>query len=101
VEFFLTALSGVAWSIVYIAAIRIGFKHETYAMPIAALTLNIAWESIYAFHDLATAPGLQGYINVVWALADVVILYTFFRYGRAELPAFVTRPASLPGGLRF
>jgi hypothetical protein len=29
-ELFLTALSGVAWTIGYIAAIRVGFKHETY-----------------------------------------------------------------------
>ena len=73
-ELFLTALSGVAWTIVYIASIRIGFKHETYAMPIAALSLNIAWESIYAIHDLVNAPGPQAYINLVWAFADVVIL---------------------------
>jgi hypothetical protein len=33
-EPFLTALSGVAWTVVYIASIRIGFKHETYAMPL-------------------------------------------------------------------
>src|SRR5258708_1590247 len=96
---FLTAVSGVAWTIVYIAAIRIGFKHRTYAIPIAALSLNIAWESIYSIHDLATAPGLQGYINLVWAFADVVILYTFFRYGRAELPTFVTRPAFIAWGV--
>ena len=98
-ELFLTALSGVAWTIVYIAAIRIGFKHETYAMPIAALSLNIAWEWIYSIHDLVNAPGPQAYINLVWALADVVILYTFFRYGRAELPKFVTRPAFIAWGV--
>jgi len=40
---------------------------------------------------LTTDPGLQSSINVVWALADVVIVYTFFRYGRSELPSFVTR----------
>ena len=95
----LTALSGVAWTIVYIEAIRIGFKQQTYAMPIAALSLNIAWESIYSIHDLATAPGLQAYINVVWALADIVILYTFFRYGRAELPTFVTGPVFIASGV--
>ena len=45
------------------------------------------------------APGPQAYINLVWALADVVILYTFFRYGRAELPTFVTRPAFIAWGV--
>jgi hypothetical protein len=95
----LTSLSGVAWTIVYIEAIRIGFKQQTYAMPIAALSLNIAWESIYSLHDLATAPGLQGYINLVWAFADIVVLYTFFRYGRAELPTFVTGPVFIAWGM--
>jgi hypothetical protein len=99
VEPFLTALSGVASSIVYIAAIQIGFKQKTYAIPIAALSLNIAWETIYAIHDLANAPGAQGYINLVWAFADVAILYTFFRYGRAELPTFVTKPAFVAWGV--
>jgi hypothetical protein len=88
---FLTALSGIAWTVVYIEAIRVGFAQRTYALPVATLALNIAWESIYSVWGLATEPGLQAYINLVWALADVVIVYTFFRYGRQELPSFVTR----------
>jgi hypothetical protein len=88
---FLTALSGVAWTVVYLEAIRVGFAQQTYALPVAALALNIAWESIYSVWALATDPALQAYINLVWALADVVIVYTFFRYGRRELPSFVTR----------
>jgi hypothetical protein len=35
-------LSG-ACQIVYIDRIRVGFKQKTYARPIAALGLNIAW----------------------------------------------------------
>jgi hypothetical protein len=87
----LTALSGIAWTVVYIEAIRVGFAQRTYALPVAALALNIAWESIYSVWGLVTEPGLQAYINLVWALADVVIVYTFFRYGRRELPFFLTR----------
>jgi hypothetical protein len=86
----LTALSGIAWTIVYVEAIRIGFTQKTYALPVAALALNIAWESIYSEWGLRTDPGLQAYINLVWALADVAIVYTFFRYGRSELPSWVT-----------
>jgi len=48
----LTALSGIAWTIVYIDSIRVGFMQRTYAMPIAALGLNIAWEWTYAIRDL-------------------------------------------------
>lgn len=65
-ETFLTALSGLSWTIVYIVAIWIGLKHKTYAMPFAALGLNIAWEWIYAINGLRSGPGLQTYVNVSW-----------------------------------
>jgi hypothetical protein len=89
----LTLLSGVAWTVVYVVAIRIGFQQRTYAIPAAALALNIAWESIYATHGIVTGNlSVQTFVNVAWALADVVIVYTFLRYGRRELPDFVSRP---------
>jgi hypothetical protein len=91
VVLFLTLLSGVAWTIVYIVSIRVGFTQKTYAIPLAALALNIAWESIYAVNGLITDRSVQTYINLAWGLADVVIVYTFFRYGREELPRFVGR----------
>ncbi|MGA5508214.1 hypothetical protein [Streptomyces umbrinus] len=90
-EPFLTVVSGLAWTIVYIAAIRVGFRHKTYAIPMAALALNLAWETTYAVRDLTAAVSPQGVINAVWALADLVIVYTFFAFGRAEFPRFVTR----------
>jgi hypothetical protein len=98
-DLFLTALSGLAWTIVYVVSIRIGFTQKTYAMPIAALGLNIAWEWTYAVHDLATNPQLQAWVNLIWALADVLIVVTFFRYGRRELPAFVSRPLFVAWGV--
>jgi hypothetical protein len=98
-ELFLTALSGLAWTIVYIEAIRLGIKYKTYAMPIAALGLNIAWEWTYAAYDLTHNPQLQAYVNLVWALADVLILYTFFRFGRREFPKLVSRPLFISWGI--
>ncbi|MFE9565700.1 hypothetical protein ACFYM0_31840 [Streptomyces sp. NPDC006487] len=91
-ELFLTLVSGVAWTLVYAEAIRVGLRDRTYAMPVAALALNFAWESTYAVNDVRTGLSAQGVVNVVWALADIVIVYTYLRYGRAELPGFVTRP---------
>ena len=87
----LTLLSGVAWTIVYIVSIRVGFTQKTYAIPVAALALNIAWESIHTTNGLITDRSVQTYINLAWCVADVVIVYTFFRYGRRELPRFVGR----------
>ena len=98
-DLILTLISGLAWTTVYVEAIRLGFRYKTYAMPIAALGLNIAWEWTYAVQGLATDPQLQAWINLVWALADVVILYTFFRFGRREFPTFVTRPLFIAWGV--
>jgi len=89
----MTLLSGVAWTVVYVFAIRIGFQQRTYAIPAAVLALNIAWETIYASRGLATADfSVQTFVNLAWAVADVLIVYTYLRYGRRELPAFVSRP---------
>jgi hypothetical protein len=96
---FLTALSGLAWTVVYLDAIRVGLSQRTYAIPAAALALNIAWETIYSVWGLTTDPGLQAGINLVWAVADLAIVYTFVRYGRAELPSFVTTGLFVGGGL--
>jgi hypothetical protein len=89
---FLTIVSGVAWTAVYVEAIRLGLRERTYAIPAAALALNFAWEAIYASRSVATGISAQGIFNILWGLADVAIVYTFLRFGRAELPAWITRP---------
>ncbi|MGW7332322.1 transmembrane-type terpene cyclase [Streptomyces sp. NPDC054840] len=88
----LTLVSGIAWTVVYVEAIRVGLRDRTYAMPVAALALNFAWESTYAVRDFSVGVSAQGVVNVVWAVADLLIVYTYLRFGRAELPDFVTRP---------
>jgi hypothetical protein len=87
----LTLLSGVAWTLVYLVAIRIGFQQKTYAIPAAALALNMAWESIYATRGLTADLSVQTFVNLVWAVLDLLVIYTFLRYGRSELPGFVSR----------
>jgi hypothetical protein len=88
---FLTIVSGLAWTVVYIDAIRIGFRDRSYAIPAAALGLNFAWEALYATRSVITGITPQGVFNIAWGLADVVIVYTFLRFGRSELPGWVTR----------
>jgi hypothetical protein len=88
---FLTIVSGLAWTVVYIDAIRVGFRDRSYAIPAAALVLNFSWEAIYGVRSVATGITVQGFFNVAWGLADVAIVYTFLKFGRAELPAWVTR----------
>lgn len=90
-ELILTLVSGLAWTIVYVVAIRIGFRDRTYAMPAAALALNLAWEWIYGIRGLTGDISVQTAINLIWGLFDVLILVTFLRFGRRELPGFVGR----------
>ncbi len=87
----LILFSGLAWTIVYIESIRIGFAQRTYAMPFVALGLNFAWEWLYAITGIAGGGDVQSWVNLVWALADCVILYTFIRFGYKEFAARVSK----------
>ncbi|KOV17326.1 hypothetical protein ADK90_24780 [Streptomyces sp. XY413] len=88
----LTLVSGIAWTVVYVEAIRVGLRDRTYAMPVAALALNFAWEATYAVLEFREGLSPQGVVDAVWATADVVIIWTYLRFGRSGLPCFVTRP---------
>jgi hypothetical protein len=88
---FLTIVSGAAWTAVYVDAIRIGVRDRSYAIPAAALALNFAWEVLYASRAVATGISAQGVFNIVWGLADVAIVVTFVKFGRSELPSWVSR----------
>jgi len=81
----LTLISGVCWTLVYIELIRRGFKDHSYGMPLFALTFNLAWEFVFSFvfrdKNLVTA---QTIINIIWCGFDVVIAYTYFKYGRKD-----------------
>lgn len=72
--------SGICWTIVYLLIIKRGFQDQTYGMPIAALGANIAWEFIFSFVHPHPIP--QVYINIIWFLFDVIILYQVFRFGK-------------------
>lgn len=89
---FLTLLGGVCWTIVYIELIRVGFKNKTYGMPFVALALNVAWEVLYSYIGLKNNAGdIQGWINLIWLLLDLVIVYTYLRYGIAYFPKYISK----------
>jgi hypothetical protein len=84
---FLAVLSGILWTVVYIDSVRIGIKDKSYAMPLWALGLNLAWEYLhcvlgYREFGLST----QIVINGIWFLFDLGLVYTYFRYGRKYFP---------------
>lgn len=84
-------LATYSWALCYIALIYRGFKDKSYGMPIVALSLNLSWELVFALFippygsaDAGLIPhgGLKAQIIfLVWATLDLVILYTYFRYG--------------------
>jgi hypothetical protein len=104
-ELLLAAITGIAWTIVYIDAIRVGFQQKTFAMPLATLALNFAWELTYSAVDLRTAVNdptannvAWALVEIVWAIFDIAIVYTFFRFGRSEFPS-VPRSALVGGAV--
>ncbi|PWL79939.1 MAG: hypothetical protein DBY20_01575 [Coriobacteriia bacterium] len=93
------AISGVFWTIVYILIIRRDFADKTFGMPLAALAINIAWEirfsMVFYSPDIMLLPQV---INTVWAIFDVVIVFTVFKYGA---PAFSQDYKAKPGKASF
>jgi hypothetical protein len=95
VETVLTIISGLCWTIVYIEAIRLGFKDRSYAMPFFALALNIAWELIHAVRGIQS-PDLQTAINGLWFLFDIGILWTYLKFGRKYFPSTLPQNWFIP-----
>lgn len=81
----LTVISGVSWMIVYFDLIRRGFLDKTYGMPLFALALNLSWEFVFGFFQ-ADVVGIQKVVNIIWFFMDVVIAYTYFKFGRQDFP---------------
>lgn len=98
IRFILVLISGICWSLVYIDSTRIGFKEKTYAMPLFALGLNIAWEGIYAFTDLFIRHdiGIQAIANSCWFVLDILIVITYFKYGKKECEGDTERKFFIP-----
>ena len=85
----LVATSGVAWTIVYIELIRLGFDQKACGMPLFALTLNLAWEWIYGIDGLFVSHSFilaQSVANVAWACCDVLVMATWVLFGKKYMP---------------
>ena len=81
----LAILSGACWMVVYIEGIRVSFRDRAFAIPFWAISLNFAWEVLHTgLGWRVEGASLQIVINAIWALLDLVILYTWFRFGRME-----------------
>jgi hypothetical protein len=80
----LMIIGGLFWSLTYILIIRRGIIDRTYGMPLAALCANISWEAVFSFIHPHSPPQL--YINYIWFLLDVFIVFQFLKFGKSEFP---------------
>lgn len=75
-------ISGICWTIVYIALVYRGFKDQSYGMPLAALALNFSWEFTFSFiYPPSDVSMVLVLINTVWCLFDAAIVFTLLKYG--------------------
>jgi hypothetical protein len=94
---FLLLLSGICWTIVYIQLIILGIRDKTYGMPFVALALNFAWEALHSYIYLKNnLLSVQTCIILIWFLLDIVIVYTYLRYGIKYFPKHTSREYFMP-----
>ena len=86
VSSFFIGLCGLGWIIAYIEALRIGFRDKSYGIPFITLALNFTWEIYYTYQGyLVFGSHVSTYVNCFWVLLDTGILYTYLKYGYAEV----------------
>lgn len=85
--FFLELVTFIGWVITYVELARLGFRDKTYGMPIFPLALNVIWEILYSYIILKSDPtDAMGLAISIWFLLDIIIVYTYLRYGRKYFP---------------
>ncbi len=81
-------ICGIGWIIAYIEALRVGFRDKSYGIPFITLALNFTWEAYYTYQGyLFFGSHVSTYVNCIWVLIDIGILYTYFKYGNQEVKA--------------
>ncbi len=77
--------TGILWSITYLLIIRRGHLDRSPGMPFVALCANCSWELIFGW-VYPDAPPMV-WVNRVWFMLDLAILYQYLRFGRREVPS--------------
>lgn len=94
---FLALLTGICWTIVYTELIYLGFKNKTYGMPSIALALNFTWEAFYSYVSLKNNWGIvQISIITIWFLLNIIIVYTYLKYGIKHFPQNISEKYFIP-----
>ena len=90
----LDATNGICWSIVYVEAIILGFRHKTWHIPQLAICQNFAWELLVVINRLQNGFfGLPFFIQLAWLLLDIGVLITWLLYDKVN--SFLKKSALL------
>ncbi len=83
-------LGGLFWGLAYILVIRRSFMERTFGIPFAAMCANISWEFTFSFlyPPQNTA---QWLINLLWFILDIIIIYTYLRFGRPDFTSLLPK----------
>ena len=85
IKLFLQLSCGIFWIMAYIIIIYKSFKDKTCGMPFFALALNLAWEFTFSFIYPPENLLMARIMFILWLILDLIILYTFFKYGYKNL----------------
>ena len=96
----LALFSGICWLTVYVEAIRVSLRDRSCAIPFWALSLNLAWETLHSYFGFRLeGASLQAVINLLWAVFDLAVLATWFRFGRKDVTEMLAKRLFIPGSL--
>jgi hypothetical protein len=100
-NFALTIISGLCWTMVYILIIYRSIKDKTYGMPFWALAFNINWEFIFSAIFVSHKPEdfTQLVVNHIWLVFDIVIVVCYFLYGKKDWPQAISKALFYPYSL--
>jgi hypothetical protein len=73
---------GSLWTLTYILLTHQSFKDRTYGMPLFALSLNFAWEIVYALYVAEEL--LERMVFTIWLLLDCGMVYGLLTFGKEE-----------------
>ena len=76
----LISLSGLSWTLAYVAYIRQAHRDRTVGMPLPSLLLNITWEVLYGL--LLPSDLLGRIVMLSWLAIDCVIVRCALAYDR-------------------
>jgi hypothetical protein len=90
---------GACWTIAYIGMVLRGFGEKTYGMPAFALFFSLSWALIFSFiipQVREVAPVIQLAINIIWFILGLLVLCTYFLYGKKHFPQSIGEKWFIP-----